>query len=489
MARPTDIERERRRLLKEQGKWPETPKKPVGRPKTKAEEAIKQPAKAGEISIKDLEQEIQNDTRSVNPVSEECNYSEDDVVVEDFNEPASTTGNDNGLIKETYYEEIEVPDDVPSANKTNEPDLGDINDDVPQGDFDPLDEPVKERDYTNKGANTQQAGTTDVNGNTTPIVEEQIPEPKINYDNIEDDFEKDKKKDGGGKSTGTGAPVSKEPKREPVNQKLDDLSPAKKRQAAEKSADAILLTYKNIAPVPFKWMANFNIPKLERLDAEGEIQLSQVLTEDGTTVKQYVEHVNAQVEEIFVITNEMTNDIKEPLVDVLMENNLALTPTQRLVMAVGQQVLQMGITSAKMLYDNKQAIKFFKESAKDNRLVKEEIIREHEAKKSKAEKELEQERIRAEQHRKAQAKKEEPKKQTKVEDDIIFNPPPSDFDDDTNDDIPEPNPDPTPKKPTPTVAVVVEKTETKKEAVADNKLEAKRQNCDYIYTDKQITKI
>ncbi len=70
----------------------------------------------------------------------------------------------------------------------------------------------------------------------------------------------------------------------------------------------------------------------------------------------------------------MQEEIKDPLVDVLLENDIALTPTQRLLMVVGGQIIQMGISTLQFMHQNKEALKMFQQfhqESKEERIVKE----------------------------------------------------------------------------------------------------------------------
>jgi hypothetical protein len=101
--------------------------------------------------------------------------------------------------------------------------------------------------------------------------------------------------------------------------------------------------------------------KLERMDMAGEIDLKMVVTEGGQNIRGHCEAVNQQVEDIFVVTEEMQKEIKEPLVDVLMEKELALTPMQRLGIVVGGQMVQFATASLQLGISNKKAMAQFKE--------------------------------------------------------------------------------------------------------------------------------
>ena len=66
----------------------------------------------------------------------------------------------------------------------------------------------------------------------------------------------------------------------------------------------------------------------------------------------------------------MQEEIKDPLIDVLLENNFALTPTQRLVMVVGGQIVQMGITAIQFMQQNSNAMESFKKFHEENKAIR-----------------------------------------------------------------------------------------------------------------------
>lgn len=150
----------------------------------------------------------------------------------------------------------------------------------------------------------------------------------------------------------------REPKEPLGGDNLQELSPAQKRKAAEKTADAILQMYCKFAPLPFKNWASFSDAKIQKLALEGRIDLNMPL-ENGVTVKDFIDGHNEQVDEIFDVDEETQAEIRDPLIDVLMEQELALTPTQRLLMAVGSHVVTMGFSAYKLASSNKQSLEVF----------------------------------------------------------------------------------------------------------------------------------
>ena len=151
-----------------------------------------------------------------------------------------------------------------------------------------------------------------------------------------------------------------------ANPSLEDLPEKEKRKAARKTADVILTNYQNLFPIPFQKLASYNMRKMRKLDMAGEIALAMPVQEDGTTVEQYMNYFNGEVQKNLTVTDDMKNDLKDPLVDCLMENDLALTPTQRLMIAFGGQALQMTANSLELMAAKRDAIDTFKQFKADD---------------------------------------------------------------------------------------------------------------------------
>lgn len=348
----------------------------------KKEELFLNKSKKSEESIS----EFKNNETQNNDIQNEVHY-------EKIND---TMAKENNLINDSNSESIkdikqsvelpdnDIPDDV--SNEMDIPDdivseLGNINNDtsssfeMPDDDFDPLKEKVIKRSYTDgnlgskKQDNTNQNSQTNSSGNadggslnnTPHFIEPEIAEPIIkptepliqNGDEVKE-------------------PTSATHKVEqkvitPVNPKLQDLSATQKKKAAEKTADALITTYANLVPIPFKKISSFNMRKLEKRHINDEIDMHMKIIDDGTTVRDYCESVNEQAEEIFVITKDMQDEIREPLIDVLLENNFALTPTQNLIMIVGGQIVQMGISAIQLMQQNSDSMSTFKKFHEENK--------------------------------------------------------------------------------------------------------------------------
>ena len=231
--------------------------------------------------------------------------------------------------------------------------------------FTPFDEPVIERDYTKGFVGEEDVPNDfqnfDETGENFSFNDQELKQPPIEEDIPEPDW-------AGGVGGGGGytdAQYSEETDEEQLEDdgklggdNLQDLSPQQKRKSAEKTAEAILNLYCNFAPLPFKKWASFNDSTVNKLVFEDKLDMNMQL-EDNVTVKDYIKGTNEQVEEIFQVTDETREEIKDPLIDVLLEQDLALTPTQRLLFAVGGHVLQMGFSAYQLSQNNKVALETF----------------------------------------------------------------------------------------------------------------------------------
>lgn len=287
-------------------------------------------------------------------------YLTGEVPLDDYsNSSLYTDGNDTETIeKEEEFEETIEPENKNQFKKEET---------MSENGFDPFEEPVIERDYTKGVTNNvdeslyEDANVVedfDANGDSDSFhnygeEEEDIPQAEFNM-NPEEDYSNDDSDmlgDGGGSS-------------KLAEGNLQDLSPAQKRKSAEKTADAMLGLYCKFVPAPFKQWASFKERKINELALKKEIDLEMELDGD-MTIKDYIDNTNKQVEAIFEVSEEQKNDIREPLIDVLLEQELALTPTQRLLMAVGGHLTTLGISAYQLAQNNKMALETFKQFQSD----------------------------------------------------------------------------------------------------------------------------
>ena len=288
------------------------------------------------------------------------------------------TGNDSNGKKYEYadegIEDYDNADDEDYDNANGYEDT-DIIDETPKQkgdsvDFNPFSEPVIERSYTKGFQPKSEDDDSDSEDDDTDEgfsdeelkmpkdgdsiddsdeEDQDIPEPEWasggsdGDDSDEEDEDYDDDDDGGDKLGGDN---------------LQDLSPAQKRKAAEKTADALLNMYCQFVPMPFIKWSSFSEGKLQKMVFENKIDLSMQL-ENNVSVKDYIDGVNEQAQEVFKVTDETKEEIKDPLIDVLLEQDLALTPTQRLMLAVGGHLITMGFSAFQLAQNNKQALETF----------------------------------------------------------------------------------------------------------------------------------
>lgn len=147
--------------------------------------------------------------------------------------------------------------------------------------------------------------------------------------------------------------------KEAASTPVDNLNPKTKQRAAEQTADAILKGYARIAPMPFKYLAKVDEVKVERMSMAGQIDIS-IEVEDGMTFDEYMRQTNEQVDEIFTVEQDTLEEIREPLIEVLMEQQMELTPQQRLMMAVISHLFQMLTVALKLRKQNNRILQYQK---------------------------------------------------------------------------------------------------------------------------------
>lgn len=147
--------------------------------------------------------------------------------------------------------------------------------------------------------------------------------------------------------------------KEAASTPVDNLNPKTKQRAAEQTADAILKGYARIAPMPFKYLAKVDEAKVERMSMAGQIDIS-IEVEDGMTFDEYMRQTNEQVDEIFTVEQDTLEEIREPLIEVLMEQKMELTPQQRLMMAVISHLFQMLTVALKLRKQNNRILQYQK---------------------------------------------------------------------------------------------------------------------------------
>lgn len=297
MARPTKAEQERRRIaeLLAEGKGPDGQPISEGEIISETKNPPKEEDKTGGFSIAELDQEIESSTlgkgganTTENTTSNTFDINTGDAKMSDEDDPNYVKPSGHDRFRESIIE------NESDANKAaiNNPDLdssglgnGGGGNPPPQKDFA---EPV-------------------INASTTPNPEEE------------------KKKD------------------EPISDDFDKMSPTQKREQVEMFADAILTNYAQLSHAAFSGLCSIKMNKMEILDKNGEIRLSMAIEQDEEgkkTVRQIFLKYNEDVNEAFIITPEQIEQLRGPLIAVMMEKGLAPSPMTTLLIVFGGQVLQ-----------------------------------------------------------------------------------------------------------------------------------------------------
>lgn len=113
------------------------------------------------------------------------------------------------------------------------------------------------------------------------------------------------------------------------------MSNKQQKDAIEKTADAMLASFKQLAPIPFVMLSSFNINKIEDLHDEDKLDKYMEVPEYDAPFIDFAKGFNAEMQKLSQFSDEEIEPIREPLIDVLNEQKVSLTPTQRLLVALG----------------------------------------------------------------------------------------------------------------------------------------------------------
>ena len=138
---------------------------------------------------------------------------------------------------------------------------------------------------------------------------------------------------------------------------LQDLSPAEKRRSVEKTAEMLLLVFTELVQSGYESMCTVNLEKLASKQLTGFLDLKLNIENEETTVRGYFEAYNLQIKKASKLNPEELIHIKEALVDVLMEQNYAMSSNMRLVVAVFVLILSKGKEALMNIQSKNYAIK------------------------------------------------------------------------------------------------------------------------------------
>jgi hypothetical protein len=264
--------------------------------------------------------------------------------------------------------EIEPETDIEMSKEAQDFDIEDAE--VIANDYSPLNPDVIHRGYESGSAQMTQTSTEE--GMIIPEAELTFSdENQASAEKAKQNKETTENESGGQQNTQSAQQVTKtEPKREEKSYFSNEHSkstetttetPAEKRRNATKMADTLLMIYRENVPVLFKYFAQFNEGKISQMELDGEFDRAMPVLADGTTAGEYITSVNRQVDATFVITDAQVLEVREPLIDWLMEKDLKLTPAQRLGIAIGGQMVSFGLATLKQWQQNRHALNKFAE--------------------------------------------------------------------------------------------------------------------------------
>lgn len=227
------------------------------------------------------------------------------------------------------------------AKEYVEPEEKDLNENTTDAeiidDFNPLGEPVNEKEYTKHNVRTNP------NDFATDIPEPSFVPPPMN-EPLSDE-QKTKK------------PI------EPFNPQVNQMSKKDIHDGAEKVADLILSSYR------FAWTwadgkLLFDENKVMEMHREGDIDLNlpfDVAPNVTMSMGEFIQEFNSQTKGSLVVTDEFIDTVKPVLIRVLEKRGITMTDEQLLMFEFGKHALTMGMVAYQSLQVKKQMLENMKE--------------------------------------------------------------------------------------------------------------------------------
>lgn len=205
-------------------------------------------------------------------------------------------------------------------------------------DYNPLDEAVNEKKYSQANINTAGIDMT------KPIDEPTFTPPP---------FQK--------KAPTTGKPEEKV-KRDPVNPEMRNIPKKEQELAASQAAKMILHGYEWMHQLGNKWL-QVSDKKLAKLQADGEINLNAMIDYDyGKQIpaKQFFQEYNSQVENLLTVSQEFKDEVTPILERVLSKRGIGMTDENMLMVLFGKDIA----VKTMMVFQQKQVVRQMIESIK-----------------------------------------------------------------------------------------------------------------------------
>jgi len=214
-------------------------------------------------------------------------------------------------------------------------------------DINPLDEAVNEKRYTQANVDTSGIDFS------KPIDEPSFQPPPF------------KKNPNAGSSTSTFVDDKKEqPKREPINPEMKNLSKKDTKSAAKAAANLTIQAYEWLHGLGNKFL-QVSEKQLNKLQASGEINLDAVIQYDyGSTIRagEFIKEYNTQVSTMLEVSNEFKEEATPLLEEVFEKRGIGLTTEQQLMFVFGKDIA----AKALIVFQQKQQLKHMIEVIKES---------------------------------------------------------------------------------------------------------------------------
>lgn len=232
--------------------------------------------------------------------------------------------------------EFQEPEEKELDNNTTDAEIID--------DFNPLDEPIKEKSYTKPN----------VSFNQKELMSD-IPEPSFMPPPMGNEMNEEEK--------------IKKPQ-EPLNREMKDLPKKDKNAAADKVAKMIMGGYKMANDFVDKQLL-FNEKKIAKMQKNGEIDLSVEVPVSPTqiiTAGEFIQEFNQQSEGTITVSKEFEEEVTPILTRVLEKRGIGMTDEQYLIYLFGKDIAVKGFMVSQSLSAKKEMLEMLIEATNEIKL-------------------------------------------------------------------------------------------------------------------------
>jgi hypothetical protein len=255
----------------------------------------------------------------------------------------------NGVKQEPVTPPVEKPVDK-STVKPEPPKVEPIKPkDVPEPGqaAEPIPEPIKKDknaiiDPLNESKTIQREHSTfqpNIVGNVADVEELQLDPPVIDFNKQETIEMEVEHNDGPNPAGEHEQPEPEKPDRGTIhNPAMDDLSPKQKAASAEYLAEQTIIAYKTLNNFG-KDFVKFDEGKQQLKAIKGEFDFAVLsmripiseTTNETISIKEYLDTINNQADQIFVVTEEFEEKVRPLLIQIYKEHGWGMTPLQQLI--------------------------------------------------------------------------------------------------------------------------------------------------------------